>query len=124
LIAGKNGSGKTRILNKIFNTFSLKPQKSRLAQSLIDKKNYLSNISSYKQSLSQFENLLKTQTETNQREETQRNIENYKKNIVEHENAIKNCENEQKWNLIETDLQAEIYSFVRFVPKSLALQDC
>lgn len=124
LIAGKNGSGKTRILNKIFNTFGSKPNKSRLAQSLIDKKNYLSNISSYKQSLSHFETLLKTQTETNQREETQRNIENYRKHIVGHENAIKNCENEQKWNLIETDIQAENYSFVRFVPKSLALQDC
>lgn len=124
LIAGKNGSGKTRILNKIFNTFGSKPNKSRLAQSLIDKKNYLSNISSYKQSLSHFETLLKTQTETNQREETQRNIENYRKHIVGHENAIKNCENEQKWNLIETDIQAENYSFVCFVPKSLALQDC
>jgi ABC-type cobalamin/Fe3+-siderophores transport system ATPase subunit/SAM-dependent methyltransferase len=124
LIAGKNGSGKTRILNKIFNTFGSKPKKSRLAQSLIDKKNYLSNIASYKQSLSQFETLLKTQTDTNQREETQRNIDNYKKHIVDHENAIKNCENEQKWNLIETDLQTENYSFVRFVPKSLALQDC
>lgn len=124
LIAGKNGSGKTRILNKIFNAFGSKPQKSRLAQSLIDKKNYLSNISSYKQSLSQFETQLKTQTETNQREETQRNIDNYKRNIADNDNAIKNCENEQKWNLIETDLQAENYSFVRFVPKSLALQDC
>ena len=124
LMAGKNGSGKTRILNKIFNTFSSKPQKSRLAQSLIDKKSYSSNISSYKQTISQFETQLKTQTDTNQREETQRNIDNYKREIQGQENALKNCENEQKWTLIETDLQADNYSFVRFVPKSLALQDC
>jgi len=123
LIAGKNGSGKTRILNKIFNTFGSKPQKSRLAQSLIDKKNYLSNISSYKQTLSHFEAQLKNQTETTQTEETQRNIDNYKKNIVDHENAIINFENEQKWNLIETNLEADNYSFVNFVPKSLNLVD-
>lgn len=123
LIAGKNGSGKTRILNKIFSTFGSKPKKSRLAQSLIDKKSHISNIASYKQSISQFETQLHSQTDTNQREETQRNIDNYKRHIEDQENALKNCENEQKWTQIETDLQTENYSFVRFVPKSLVLQD-
>lgn len=124
LIAGKNGSGKTRILNKVFNTFSSKPQKSRLAQSLIDKKSHISNIASYKQTINQFESQLKTQTDTNQREETQRNIDNYKRHIEGQENALKNCENEQKWTLIETDIQSDSYSYVRFVPKRLDLQDC
>lgn len=124
LIAGKNGSGKTRILNKIFNTFSSKPTKSRLAQSLIDKKNYTANIGSYKQQISQFEAQLQNQTASNQREETQRNIENHKREIENFNNYLRNCENEQKWTQIETDLQTENYSFVRFVPKSLALQDC
>lgn len=124
LIAGKNGSGKTRILNKIFNTFNSKPTKSRLRQSLIDKKHYQSNIASFKQQIGQFEYQLQNETVTIQREETQRNIDNCKRHIEEHENALKNCENEQKWTLIETDLQSESYSFVSFVPKSLDLQDC
>lgn len=123
LIAGKNGSGKTRILNKIFNTFKTKPKKSRLTQSLINQKDHSSNISLYQQKISQLETQLKNQTASNQREETQRNIDNYKTHIQNQEKALKNCENEQKWNLIETDIQAENYSFVRFVPKSLALQD-
>jgi predicted ATPase len=124
LIAGKNGSGKTRILNKIFNTFGSKPKKSRLKQSLIDKKNLISNINYYKQQISKFEGQLQSQTDPQQQEETRRNLENSKKELENTENAITNCDNEQNWAQIETDDQADHYSFVRFVPKSLVLQDC
>ena len=123
LIAGKNGSGKTRILNKIFNQFKLKPKKSRLAQSNIDKKSHIANIARHKQSLSKFENQLKTSTDISQQEEIQKNIDNYKRYLINEEKGLENCEKEQIWNLIETDIQSENYSFVYFVPKSLILQD-
>jgi predicted ATPase len=124
LIAGKNGSGKTRILNKIFNTFSSKPKKNRLAQSLADKKNCLSNIKIYEEQISKFETQLQIQTDPIQQEETQRNIDNRKKRLEDEKNELKKCENEQEWVQIETDIQSDNYSFVRFVPKSLDLQDC
>lgn len=124
LIAGKNGSGKTRILNKIFNTFSSKPKKTRLAQSLRDLQAYQSNLSSYRQSIVHEEGLLQSQTDTNRQSEIQRNIDNYKRTIEQQENAIKNCQYEQNWKMIETDVQSDNYSYVRFVPKRLDLQDC
>ena len=124
LIAGKNGSGKTRILNKVFNTFSSKPTKSRLVQSQIDEKVHLSNITSYKQTVSQLEIQLNSQSDPNQREQTQRSIEEYKRYIEQEENALRNCKHEQSWTLIETDIQSDNYTFVRFVPKRLDLQDC
>lgn len=124
LIAGKNGSGKTRILNKIFNTLNSKPGKSRLTQSLIDEKSLQLNIISYQQSIIQFETQLKTQTIISLQEETQRKIDTYKRYIVDQENAFKNCKYEQQWTQIETDNLSDKYSFVRFVPKSLVLQDC
>lgn len=123
LIAGKNGSGKTRILNKIFNTLSSKPKKSRLLQSKEDIKAHLNNIQSYKQTIQQLENQLTTAT-GNFVSEIGNNINNYKRNIENSENDLRNCEYEQDWNLIETDVQNDNYSFVRFVPKTLELQDC
>jgi signal recognition particle GTPase len=36
LIAGKNGAGKTRILNKIFEVFKQKPKKSALEMALVN----------------------------------------------------------------------------------------
>jgi predicted ATPase len=124
LIAGKNGSGKTRILNKIFNTFSSKPIKSKLLQSQIDEKNHISNLKSYRQTLSQLEIQLNSQSDANQREQTQRSIDEYKRYIELQENALRNCKDEQSWALIETDIQSDNYTFVRFVPKRLDLQDC
>lgn len=124
LITGKNGAGKTRILNKIFGTFGSKPTKSRLAQSFIDTKNLQSNITSYKQTLSQFEIQYQSQTDERQKADIQRNINNFQRHIVDAENALNNCQLDQNWHFIETDVQSEIYSFVRFVPKRLDLQDC
>ncbi len=123
LIAGKNGSGKTRILNKVFNTFGSKPIKSHLAQYLIDIKSYENNLNHYHLQLKQYESQLQQETEDNRRIELQRNIDNTEKNIQDNETYLINCQIAQNWNLIETDIQADNYSFVKFVPKQLTLQD-
>ena len=124
LIAGKNGSGKTRILNKIFSTFSTKPRKSMLERLLIDKSNILTNIASYQETISYLEPQLEGLTRISERERIQNQIDDYKRNIRDQERALNEGEIQQKWALIETDIQSETYSFVRFVPKSLDLQDC
>jgi hypothetical protein len=124
LIAGKNGSGKTRILNKIFDRFSSKPKKSSLVQSRISKQSHLTAITHYQRSISELEAELITKTDTNRREEIQQVIENQKYSLTKKENNLRINEDEQNWKYIETDIQSDDYNFVRFVPKSLDLQDC
>lgn len=124
LIAGKNGSGKTRILNKIFNTFITKPRKSVVEQSVSDKKAYLININNYKQTLIHLNAQHQARTEELEKADIQNGIDDYKRHIADQENAIKNCENIKNWAQIETDSESDNYTFVRFVPKKLELQDC
>lgn len=123
LIAGKNGSGKTRILNKIFNTLSSKPKISRLLKSEQEIKDLNTSIHSYKQSIIQLESQLTTAV-GNAITEIENNIQNQKRNVDSWESSLKNCLYEQEWNLIETDLQTDAYPFIKFVPKKLELQDC
>ncbi|MDI9311805.1 MAG: AAA family ATPase [Limnohabitans sp.] len=118
IIAGKNGSGKTRILNKIFNNFKKKPSKSRK----IELQNTLSaNESRINVSKNGIENLktdLKTQEENNSNEIT------FKKSIETAENHINKITQELKWNYIETDVESDVpYSFIKFVPTKLGLTD-
>ena len=123
LIAGKNGSGKTRILNKIFNTLSLKPIASRLVTSVQETKDYTNSIQSYKQEISQLENQLTTAF-GDSITDIESKLQNYKGTVERWENALTNCLYEQHWDFIETDIQSDKYSFVKFVPKNLILQDC
>ncbi len=122
LIAGKNGSGKTRILNKIFNAYQSKPLKKRLVQSRIEIQNYESNFASSVEYLKGMHDRLEKVTGP-ELEKLERDIHNQQIYVKDLENAIENCENEQKWHLIETDIQDDLYSFVHFVPKSLDLID-
>jgi predicted ATPase len=124
LIAGKNGSGKTRILNKIFNIFSSKPTKSRLENSTNQKNISENNIVAFKQEIINLEALLQNETVPNQREDIKRRIDDYKATIEQQEILFKQCSDEQNWDQIKTDVLSERYSFVPFVPKSLILSDC
>ena len=123
LIAGKNGSGKTRILNKIFNTFRSKPTKSKILESVKDIKGYQNSNQYYSDQIKQFEIQLKSAVK-NSVEEINKNIEIYKRNIKNNEKSLNQSLYYQEWNLIETDTESDNYNFVKFVPKSLQLQDC
>ena len=124
LLAGKNGSGKTRILNKIFNTFRSKPGKTLKVQSLIDIKQHRNNINYYQSQLKTHEtNFLQQSLNQDQRGEILRNIENTKRAIDDINKNINNCLTIQSWNLIETDLMSDIYSGDYYVPKNLTLQN-
>jgi ATPase subunit of ABC transporter with duplicated ATPase domains len=123
LIAGKNGSGKTRILNKIFDRFSSKPQKSKLAELRTNNQRLYSSATKVCQvKISQLKVKLSIQRDTNQREKIQEEIEKAKHSLTITENRLRN--DEQTWKYIETDIQSDDYTFVPFVPKSLNLQDC
>jgi len=123
LIAGKNGSGKTRILNKIFNTFSSKPKITRLSQSQSEIESHRRNLLSYEQQIIAYESQLASTTDEEQKRRIEQEISTYNNAIDSTNNGIKNCEYEQKWNFIETNNQSDNYASVRFVPKTLALQD-
>jgi len=125
LIAGKNGAGKTRILNKIFKTFETKPKKKEV-------ENCPNNITTKKQTIEnchQQIDMLEKQlnsipASSSQRTNIENNIKNYKTTITSFEDAIKIDNEKLMWNFIVTDEQSDNYTMVQFVPKSLVLKDC
>jgi ABC-type cobalamin/Fe3+-siderophores transport system ATPase subunit len=124
LIAGKNGSGKTRILNKIFGTLNSKPTKSAIANAKTQLDNNKRNLASYEQSLASFQEQLSKGPKQQDIDQLNRNINDHlraKENSIQ---QILNLEFQLNWKQIETSDLAEEYSSVRFVPKSLELQDC
>lgn len=124
LIAGKNGAGKTRILNKIFNTFIEKPTKTTLDQNQKNFKNKNEQLGIYEQAIVRNKSRIETTSDPNQLKTLKEDIIKYKEGIIECKNQISNSNKILDWNLVETSENSDNYSFVRFVPKSLDLQDC
>jgi len=123
LIAGKNGSGKTRILNKIFETINSKPTLSNVIS-------FKSQIENEKQGLFSSERSLQLNIDerkiTRQQtvlEQLDGNIRSYKSNVEHYTQQIKRLENLINWKQIETDELKDLYLSVRFVPKNLELHD-
>ncbi|GMO32750.1 MAG: hypothetical protein Ta2B_13600 [Termitinemataceae bacterium] len=113
LIAGKNGAGKTRLLNKIFTMFSQKPKQSLVTKSLKDMGTYQQNILACQHQIEMAEK----QLQTSQLNEAQR------KSIEQQNTAILQCKTIQEWNAIKTDVLSEVYTSIQFVPKSLTITD-
>ncbi len=76
LFTGKNGSGKTRILNKIFNTLSSKPRITRLAQLQSEIEATKRNLISYQQQKTAYESQLDVATNDEQKPQIEREILN------------------------------------------------
>ena len=132
LIAGKNGSGKTRILNKIFSTFQQKPTKSYLATSevsLKDLNNYFKTDESRIEELKRTKNLLNTQTNAPIQiysvtpEKIDKQISDLENLLKDYSYRINEIDEKKRWNHIETDIGSDNYSFIKFVPKNLILHD-
>lgn len=124
LIAGKNGSGKTRILNKVFATLNSKPPRSTIESLKIQNEQTKNNLASYERQLNNLQAQLTLLT-------NQQIIDQTKKNITDHQSAIErtkqqilNLETLINWNLIETSELTDNYISVPFVPKKLNLKDC
>lgn len=124
LIAGKNGSGKTRILTKIFNTFNSKPSKTSVEQIPFRIQGSETMISANKRLITEYENRQHANPIIPQNQSDSL-IHSYQRQIEREENSIKEQkELLQRTLLLETDVQSDSYSFVKFVPKSLSLRDC
>lgn len=124
LIAGKNGSGKTRILNKILSTLNSKPKNSNVEnlKNQIDK--LKKNIESYTNNVNSFNDQLKRATDQSQKDNLNRSIKDYQNNIEAWSKQIEQYETIINWTPIVTTELAEQYTAVHFVPKKLDLEDC
>lgn len=124
LLAGKNGAGKTRLLNLISNTIGSKPKKNQVDNTLKDIENYqkahaqeLINIENYKKAIPSENNLDIIKAHEQQ-------IVNHENNIKLYEQEIANREKITNWSLIVTNEIKQNYTIVPFVPKGLNIQDC
>ena len=118
LLTGKNGSGKTRILNSIFSNLKNKPKKADYEQA-----NEQLEILSVK--VQQYEHhILNLKQQSLGNPSIEQQINSYEKtkkqSIIQMENAKKII----KWDQIETTNNlVELYDAVYFVPKKLELRD-
>ncbi len=123
LLAGKNGSGKTRVLNKVFSTLSTKPTKETLNEipsSLARiKRNQITN----KNLLDENIRLEQSSTTLDKKDEAKAFVQKFTSYLQASENDIAGLQTLQNWNLIETDFLVDNYSFIYFVPKTLTLSD-
>jgi len=123
ILSGKNGSGKTRILNKIFEALHKKPKKTELDNARVALEQETENIEFYNNEIESFKKqLINTKID--------REIVNLNSKINTYTTHLKNASNNIKllndtisWNYIETSEISENYKSVYFVPKVLTLTD-
>lgn len=123
LLAGKNGSGKTRLLNTILQTMPTKPKKSQIDQANQNIELYKRNIQEQIAYREQQSSILSTVTDPQPKDLFERSIASCNKNIENYKREFDNCESLLKWDIIITDKLYEDYKIVPFVPKDLNLAD-
>ena len=123
LIAGKNGAGKTRILNKIFETFNSKPIKQKVNQAPLIIKSLNSTIENSKKEILRLEKNLKDPHLNFESNIYKHQIKNLQSQISTAETQLTTQENILNWAKVNVDVESEIYSFQKFVPKNLTLTD-
>lgn len=124
LIAGKNGSGKTRILSKIFNTLRNRPKNATIESYKAKLLQHQNNLPIHKKALLTYENKLLNLTIQEEINKVNLYINSQKRNISLIEKEILSLEEKINWNKVETSELAESYAAINFVPKSLDLIDC
>ena len=124
LITGKNGSGKTRILNKIFATLRIKPTITAIKNANARLKTFNTNAFAYSSELHNLRQRLDTVSGDVELDTIKKNIKIYEdatqSEIIEKSSLGRDVIN---WSQIETSEQAESFSFFHFVPKELNLLD-
>ena len=123
LIAGKNGSGKTRILQKIFNTIRTKPNKAQIDNSKKTLPQHRQNMSTHLSSKLSLEEQVAAEDNQIVKEQLSRNLNLEEQQIEYNSQQIKAHEFIVNWKLIETNETGFEYPFVYFVPKTLDLKD-
>lgn len=112
LIAGANGAGKTRLLTKIKNIFSIRQTKG-------DKNKVLSSIKEHEESIKKNTNILKDTLNDQEKKGLFQRIEIITKNFEKQKEILK------YWSYIETNGETLLGNQIfDFVPKNLNLQSC
>jgi energy-coupling factor transporter ATP-binding protein EcfA2 len=124
LLAGRNGSGKTRLLNLISSTIQSKPKASELLAAPKQKEIFLSAIKGLQLYVDNYLKIIENTKEPNVIKANEQQMQFQMHQIEEHKQAITNLENQLAWKLIETDKPYENHSIVPFVPKNLDIKDC
>ena len=123
LLAGKNGSGKTRLLNTLLQTIQAKPKKQQLDAAIkeidqLKKAKEGRNIDVLNQARA-----LESASGTEQKAQYENNIRNFNQEIERYSLEIENRVKLLEWDMISTDDIYESYPTIPFVPKDLKLMD-
>jgi ABC-type cobalamin/Fe3+-siderophores transport system ATPase subunit len=121
LIAGKNGSGKSRLLSQITETLYKKPKKIDIKNASIQIKSYEDNIIQGKKEIETYKQQSLTHPQFKQNatisiSRLEKNIETYSKQIEQLKNII-------NWSFIKTSEYYDNYITISFVPKKIVIRD-
>ena len=125
LIAGKNGSGKTRLLELIKEQTNNIPKESQIKQYKQELQRFEGGLDSYNKQLNTLDTQIK-ELETNGQEipsTTQKEKESTINDINFCQQQIQAIEIALKWNVLKLDSYQEKYSLLNYVPKKLELDD-
>lgn len=109
VLAGPNGSGKTRILNSIEGKLKEKPTKDECEKAP-------DNITYYKGAIGRYKKELDEEQDKDKLPSLKSGLGNNEKYLNENKNYL-------HWSLIETSDRAEVYSMIHYVPKKLDMKD-
>ncbi|MCW3074622.1 MAG: hypothetical protein JWP69_1691 [Flaviaesturariibacter sp.] len=110
VLAGKNGSGKSRVLNKVHTLLKNKPGIDKITTAK-------SNIPGFKQSIIEHQNTIDNPQVPNE------NKIHYRANLQSLKQTLTNEYSLLEWNFIETESESDRYDAIFFVPKNLILDD-
>lgn len=125
LLAGRNGSGKSRILAKISSTIQQKPTKQEVESADLNIENKNNNITTYNDSFSRLQTRLTQEIIGDvERQRSEQEVKHCKQRIELLEKEILRLESRKEWKFVETNELKDSYQIVHFVPKVLNLKDC
>jgi len=121
VIAGKNGSGKSRLLSQITRTLNSKPKKNNVQNVHSQIVVYENNILQSQKAIESIKQQLFTQPQSKQLYDRQ--ISDYTNNINTYMLRIEELRNTINWHFIKTDDYYDNYTTISFVPKDLDIRD-
>ena len=122
VVAGKNGSGKTRLLENIKITLLQKPKENEINNASSQIHSYENNIIQWQKAIESLNQQIKLQPKL--RLSNEADIKAYEDSIIMAKNQVEKLNNLGKWLLIETDNYYNEYTTISFVPKNLNIRDC
>ena len=124
LIAGPNGSGKTRLLRRIQAVLSHKPKLTEIQNAEIQSEQFRQNISSLEESLHATERRLATAPTDRAQATLLKNKRDAERNLRNTQEHLKRLDETINWDHITTTELSQEYRFVDFVPNQLEMPDC